>query len=251
MDSPSVCPYLIGHTARMPLSVSQGAVSGEQFDAVLANGYRRSGRYFYRTNCHGCQACEPLRIEVAKFNESRSMRRVRRLGDQHLRVQIAAPRFSEERLRVFNLHRAVRKLDRGEPASDAVDYESFLLDSYCEGLELSFWDDQKLVAVSITDVGAESLSAVYCYFDPAYSWLSPGTYAILTQVSFAQQERFRWLYLGMFVAGNAHLCYKARFGPHERLQAGTWQPYEPEVIDKAEAMKTTPDHSPDSEIEYE
>ncbi len=235
----------------MPLSVPLGAVSGQQFDAILAGGYRRSGRYFYRTDCAGCQACEPLRIEVDKFNESRSMRRVRRLGDQHLRLEVAVPQMDEEHLRVFNLHRAIRKLDRGEPAADAIDYESFLLDSYCEGMELSFWDQDKLVAVSITDVGSESLSAVYCYFDPDYSWLSPGTYAILTQLSFARREGYKWLYLGMFVSGNAHLCYKARFGPHERLQAGRWQAYEPVLIDKSQAMKTTPNHSSESEVEYD
>ncbi len=235
----------------MPLSIPIESVSGEQFDIVLAAGYRRSGRYFYRTNCPGCQACEPLRIEVAKFRETRSMRRVRKQADDHLRVEVASPSLDEDRLRVFNLHRAIRKLDRGEPAADAFDYESFLIDSYCEAIELSFWDEDKLVAVTITDVGATSLSAVYCYFDPAYSWLSPGTYAILTQISLAQREHFKWLYLGMFVAGNAHLCYKARFGPHERLCDGTWQAFEPTIIDKAQAMKTTPDALPISEIEYD
>ena len=235
----------------MPLSVPTESLLPEQFDAILAAGYRRSGRYFYRTNCPGCQQCEPLRIEVSKFSESRSMRRVRRQGDDHFRIQVAAPTLDDDRLRVFNLHRALRKLDRGEPAADAFDYESFLIDSYCDGIELSFWVDEKLVAVSITDVGLTSLSAVYCYFDPAYSWLSPGTYAILTQLSLAQREQFKWLYLGMFVAGNAHLCYKARFGPHERLRGGEWELFEPTVIEKAQAMKTTPDAMPSSEIEYD
>ncbi len=95
----------------MPLSIPQGRVTPDQFDAILAAGYRRSGWYFYRTQCHECSACEPLRIEVEQFHESRSMRRVRKLGDEHLRLEIAQPMLDEERLRVFNLHRSVRKLD--------------------------------------------------------------------------------------------------------------------------------------------
>ena len=251
VDESSVCPYLNGQTARMPLSLPEGNVTGDQFDAILAAGYRRSGWFFYRTHCQTCHACEPLRIEVAKFNESRSMRRVRRLGDEHLQIQVAAPVLDEERLRVFNAQRAGRKLDRCEPEADPSDYSSFLLNSFCEDLELSFWDGDKLVAVSITDVGESSLSAVYCYFDPSYSWLSPGTYAILNQISFAKQDDYKWLYLGMFVADNAHLCYKARFGPHERLRDGHWQPFAPELIDRSQAMTMTPGSLPISEIEYE
>ena len=251
VDETSVCPYLTGQTARMPLSLPQGNVTGEQFDAILAAGYRRSGWFFYRTQCKACQACEPLRIEVARFDESRSMRRARRLGDEHLQMQIAAPILNDERLRVFNAHRAGRKLDRGEPEADASDYSSFLLNSFCEVMELSFWDGDRLVAVTITDVGETSLSAVYCYFDPAYSWLSPGTYAILQQISFAQKDCFKWLYLGMFVAGNSHLCYKSRFGPHERLRNGQWDAFAPQLIDRSQAMKTTPDAIPNSEIQYE
>lgn len=235
----------------MPLSLPEGTVNGEQLDAILAAGYRRSGWFFYRTHCQPCHACEPLRIEVSKFCESRSMRRVRRLGDEHLRLQIAAPTLDEERLRVFNAHRAGRKLDRGEPEADASDYSSFLLNSFCEVMELSFWHGDKLVAVSITDVGEQSLSAVYCYFDPSYSWLSPGTYAIINQISLAKRDDYKWLYLGMFVADNAHLCYKARFGPHERLRGGQWLPFEAELIDRSQTLKTTPDVIPISEIEYE
>jgi arginine-tRNA-protein transferase len=173
------------------------------------------------------------------------------LGDQHLKLQVAAPILDDERLRIFNAHRAGRRLDRGEPEADASDYSSFLINSFCEVLELSFWDGDRLVAVSITDVGENSLSAVYCYFDPAYSWLSPGTYSILNQISFAKKGNYKWLYLGMFVADNAHLCYKARFGPHERLRGGQWQPCEPLMIDKSRALKTTPNALPISEIEYE
>ncbi len=251
VDESSVCPYLNGQTARMPLSLPDSKLTGSQLDEVLAAGFRRSGWFFYRTQCRTCQACEPLRIEVEKFNETRSMRRVRRLGDQHLQMQVAAPTLDHERLRVFNAHRSGRNLDRGEPDADASDYSSFLLNAFCEVMELSFWDGDKLVAVSITDVGENSLSAVYCFFDPAYSWLSPGTYAILNQVSLARQDHYQWLYLGMFVEDNAHLCYKARFGPHERLRNGVWQPFESVIIDKSRAAHSTPDSPPISEMKYE
>ena len=216
----------------MPLSLPEGEITAEQFDELLAAGYRRSGWFFYRTQCAACQACEPLRIEVASFHESRSMRRVRKLGNANLRLQVDAPVLDDSRLQLFNKHRCERNLDRGEAPAAGDDYTSFLLNSFCEVWELSFWQNDQLIAVSITDVGKQSLSAVYCFFDPEFSWLSPGTFAILSQISLARQQGYKWLYLGMFVADTAHLCYKSRFGPHQRLQRGEWQLYPPATLDK-------------------
>lgn len=230
VDDFSVCPYIEGQTARMPLSLPSGELTPEQFDQLLQAGYRRSGWYFYRTNCPKCSACEPLRIEVSEFRESRSLRRVRRAAQEQLRLEIAPPTLDRDRLALFNLHRQKRKLDRGEAPADEDDYTNFLVNSFCQVQELSYWYGDQLAAVSITDVGAESLSAVYCYFDPQFSGLSLGTYSILQQITLAQKLNKKWLYLGMFVAENTHLCYKARFGPHERLIAGEWKKFEPQVV---------------------
>ena len=95
--------------------------------------------------------------------------------------------------------------------------------------EISYWLDKRLAAVAIVDVGAEALSAVYCYFDPDLDYLSLGTYSILTQIRIARIRQMRWLYLGMYVADNRHLRYKARYLPHERFQAGSWRRYEVEA----------------------
>lgn len=215
----------------MPLCLPEGNLDGAQFDRLLAAGYRRSGWYFYRTQCPVCCACEPLRLDVESFVETRSMRRVRRLGDQHMQMQVAPPELDNDRLRVFNAHRFGRDLARGEEPTDAYDYSSFLLNSTCPVLELSFWKDGELVAISITDVAQQSLSAVYCFFDPKFSWLSPGTYAILNQITLARKVNFKWLYLGMYVATNPHLRYKSRFGPNERLVDGRWLPFPATSLD--------------------
>jgi leucyl-tRNA---protein transferase len=153
------------------------------------------------------------------------MRRARKLGDQHLRIEVGTPKFDDQRLNLFNAHRMERNLSRGEAPADASDYTSFLVNALCEVWELSFWYGEDLVAISITDVAATSLSAVYCFFDPKYSWLSPGTYAILSQITLTQSIDYKWLYLGMYVRDNQHLCYKSRYGPHERFIDGQWRAF--------------------------
>ncbi|MCH5372551.1 MAG: hypothetical protein JJ992_01135, partial [Planctomycetes bacterium] len=54
-------------------------------------------------------------------------------------------------------------------------------------MELAIYLEQRLIAVSIVDVGAQSTSAVYTFFDPAEKRFSLGTLAILKQVQWAQQ----------------------------------------------------------------
>lgn len=229
VDQPSVCPYLDQRTARMPLEIPRGPVEARQLDELLEAGYRRSGWFYYRTACPGCQACEPLRVEVAQFVESKSLRRVRKRGDQALLITAGKPQCDALRLNLFNRHRTERQMARDDGAASAEDYSAFLVSSWNPTSEICYWLGDRLAAVAIVDVGQTALSAVYCYFDPDLDGLSLGTYSILTQIRLARAKNMRWFYLGMYVAQNRHLCYKARYYPHERLQAGSWTRYEVEA----------------------
>jgi len=210
----------------MPLQVPTSKLTPEQLDQMLAVGYRRSGWFFYKTQCPTCVACEPLRLDVDQFQASRSQRRAQKRGDRFLQTRIAPPSIDARRLELFNRHRSERQLNQGDGPVDMSDYQAYLVNSYTAVLELSLWLEEKLIAVSITDVGYDSLSAVYCYFDPDHAEFNPGTYAILQQLNLARVRGFRWLYLGLMVAANSHLKYKANFRPHQRLIAGQWQVFD-------------------------
>jgi arginyl-tRNA--protein-N-Asp/Glu arginylyltransferase len=225
-DDTDVCLYLPHQLARMPLQVPTSKLTPEQLDQMLAVGYRRSGWFFYKTQCPKCAACEPLRLEVDQFQASRSQRRAQKRGDRFLQTRIGPPSIDARRLELFNRHRSERQLSQGDGPVDLSDYQAYLVNSYTAVLELSLWLEEKLIAVSITDVGNDSLSAVYCYFDPDHAEFNPGTYAILQQLNLARVRGFRWLYLGLMVAANSHLKYKANFRPHQRLIAGQWQVFD-------------------------
>ena len=87
---------------------------------------------------------------------------------------------------------------------------------------MRYFDAERLAAVAVVDRGREALSAVYCLWDPDYEPLGLGTYSILKQVELARRMGLRWLYLGLYVEDNAHMSYKARFVPNERLVEGRW-----------------------------
>ena len=221
-DQLQSCPYLESTTARMPLRLPVGTVTPSITDQLLEMGYRRSGDFVYRTQCPACTECKPTRIPVGNFRMTSSMRRVFNRGNRELRYTWGEPIVDRQRTEMFNEHRSHRNLGNGEPV-DTRSYAAFLEDTCCESVELAVYKGDQLVAVSIIDVGECSLSAVYTHFLPSESRYSLGTYAILKQIEWAIDSGRDFVYLGMYVASNPHLNYKARFGPQQRLIDGTWQ----------------------------
>jgi arginine-tRNA-protein transferase len=224
-DELSDCHYLAGQIARLPLRRPIG-MSEEQFDQRLAAGDRRMGRYLYRTQCPACQACEPIRVPIAEFTPVRTHKRTLRRGDELLRVSIGPPQCDQTRVDLFNRHKQGRGLAAEEGELDLHGYFSFLLDSCTKTLEFSYWAEEQLVAVAISDRGARSLNAVYCYYDPSFEQVSLGTYNVLKQVETCRAWGLDYLYLGLYIAASPRMNYKARFLPHERLVGGAWRRFE-------------------------
>jgi arginine-tRNA-protein transferase len=221
-DTPHPCSYLPGRTARLPYRHPIEQLTPDQFDERLAEGDRRSGVFLYRTECPRCRSCQPIRLDVESFRPDKTQRRMQRRGDALLTVKIGPPIVNRSRVRLFNLHRDGRGLATDDLPLDEHSYAEFLTDTCCETLELSYWHADRLVAVAIADAGRQSLSAVYCFFDPAFKLLSLGTYSILRHVEFCRATHRRYLYLGFYIAESPHMSYKARFKPHERLVTGCW-----------------------------
>ncbi|KAA1261785.1 arginyl-tRNA-protein transferase [Rubripirellula obstinata] len=223
-DELQPCHYR-DQVARMPLRVPMGNVTPAAVDEMLMLGYRRSGDFVYRTQCPDCSACEPTRIAAQSFALTKSMKRVLKRGDRDLDCVIDVPESESERVRLFNDHRQRRNLGDRCDLIDEDAYRSFVVASCFLTLEIAIYHSGQLVAVSIFDVGAESVSAFYTFFDQSFHRYSLGTYAILKQLEWAKHQKIRFLYLGMFVEDNRHLNYKSRFQPQQRLINGEWQDF--------------------------
>lgn len=220
-DAPEPCPYLEGQTARMPLRQMMQRLTPADFDGLLAQGDRRSGPFLYRPSCPACSACEPLRLPVAELELSRSQRRVWK-KNQDLTVEVATASFSAEKLALYNRHKQERGLARSETLMDQRGYSSWFLRSCTRTLELRYRLEGRLIGVSILDVGARDMSSVYFYFDPDVSERSLGTYSVLFEARWLEQQGGRYYYLGLWARGSRHIEYKSRFYPHERLVGGAW-----------------------------
>lgn len=221
-DESQDCPYVEGYVARLPLRIPSRTLSPKELDDRLYAGDRRQGIFFYRTECARCSACEPIRLEVDQFRPSRAQRRTQRRNDRLLRVETGPPVADETRVRIYNRHKEERGLGSPRRPIDLDGYREFLVMSSCDTFELRYLLGERLVGLAIVDRGATSLSAVYCYYDPAHARLGIGTYSIMKQVELCQKWGLKFLYLGLYIAECDAMLYKAGFLPHQRLLDRRW-----------------------------
>jgi arginine-tRNA-protein transferase len=226
IDETEPCPYLKDETARMPLCMPLAKITPGQTDVRLMHGYRRTGEFLYQTNCPNCSACESIRLDVEAFKYSRNTRRVLNRGNRKFTQSIGDLRADAARVALFNKHRRARGLAKRDTDIDIEEYVWGFVRSCLDSFEILYHYDGQLVAVAICDLGKNSMSAVYTYYDPDLPRESIGTYSVLKQIELCSARRIEHLYLGYYVEQSPHMLYKSRFKPHERLINGEWVRFE-------------------------
>ena len=194
------------------------------YGSALAMGFRRSGNHVYRPHCAGCQACTPVRIPVERFQANRAQRRcLSRNAD--LQVDVARALRTNENFELYRRYVSGRHAGGGMDDPSPADFDGFLACEWSPTRFLEIRKDRQLLAVAVTDVLADSLSAVYTFFDPALSARGLGTFAILSQLGYARQAGLDYLYLGFWLRDHPKMDYKQRFRPLEHLSGRDWLPF--------------------------
>ncbi len=221
------CPYLEGRSWRAQ-EFGAASMPGEVYEALLVQGFRRSGLLFYKPVCTACARCVPLRLDAERFEPSPSQRRlVRRNSD--VRVELSEGGFSEER---FSLYRRYLRARHGGEEEDEEAarraYVEFLVESPLRGPGAGSavaeyrLADGRLIATGYIDLLPAGLSSVYFAFDPDESRRSLGTWSVLRELALALSLGRRYYYLGFWVPGSRKMDYKAWFRPFEYAQGGRW-----------------------------
>jgi arginine-tRNA-protein transferase len=214
------------------------------YPMALGWGFRRSGDIVYRPHCRGCGACVAVRIPVEDFAPDRSQRRCL-ARNRDIDARIVPAERSEEHFALYQRYLGARHRHGGMDGHGVAEFEQFLIGAWSESrfLELREHASHRLLAVAVTDLVGDALSAVYTFFDPDESARSLGTLAILQQLRWAARDGRRHLYLGYWIAGHGKMDYKRRFRPLEGFDGQRWQPLR-FGGDGSPAAQATPPASP-------
>jgi arginine-tRNA-protein transferase len=195
----------------------------DRYPLALGWGFRRSGDIVYRPHCHGCRACVAVRIPVADFTPDRSQRRcLARNSDIEARV-LPAER-NDEQLALYRRYLVARHPHGGMDTHGAAEFEQFLIGAWAQGRFLELRErSHRLLAVAVTDLVGDAMSAVYTFYDPEDSARGLGTLAILKQIEWARRDGRSHLYLGYWIAGHDKMDYKRRFRPLEGFDGRSWR----------------------------
>jgi leucyl-tRNA---protein transferase len=221
------CGYWPERTARDLVLDPQDPRLLQFYPRALAWGFRRSGDLVYRPHCAGCRACVAVRIPVDDFVPSRSQRRcLARNADVAARV-LPAER-SDEHFALYQRYLSARHPAGGMDDHGTAEFDQFLVGSWSQGRFLELRARGRLLAVAVTDLVEDALSAVYTFYDPDEAARGLGTLSLLEQVEWARRDGRRHLYLGYWIAGHDKMDYKRRFRPLERFDGRGWRRDAPE-----------------------
>lgn len=222
--APYDCSYLAGRQARSQVAIPPENIDTEAYGTLVQRGFRRSGPFTYRPHCDSCQRCVAVRVLAQDYIPDRTQRKIvnrfNKSGFMQVRERPLA--FDPEHYALYRAYQQSRHPLGGMDDDDADQYSQFLLTSHVDTRLMEFRVEGRLVMVSLMDVLADGLSAVYTFYDTCDAKASYGTYGILWQIIQCQYNNLPYLYLGYWIAESEKMAYKARFQPMEMLVDECW-----------------------------
>lgn len=216
------CGYWPDRMARDLLLDPHDPTLPNAYADALALGFRRSGSHIYRPHCDGCRACVPVRVVVDSFVADRSQRRCLR-DNADLQVRMMPALHTAEHLELYRRYLVARHPGGGMDNADPEDFERFLTGGWSPTRFLEIRNAGTLLAVAVTDVLPNALSAVYTFFDAGFAARGLGTFAVLQQIALARRERLPHLYLGFWIEGHPKMKYKSGYRPLQFLDGREWR----------------------------
>ncbi|MEI6896817.1 MAG: arginyltransferase [Psychromonas sp.] len=222
------CSYLTNKQETLIMLIEPEINAKSYYPVLIANGFRRSGDQVYRPHCLLCQACQSLRIPVQGFIKSRSQKRL--VNKNKKFIIKMTDRASEH---YFDLYqRYINKIHHDGPMfpTSKSQYNDFIQSQWNQALFIEIYDQEKLIAVSITDQlitpQSRAWSAFYCFYDPDYPLNSLGKFAVLVQLKLAIEHKIDYLYIGYYIEACKKMNYKTQFKPHQRFINNEWQRFQ-------------------------
>ncbi|RMG53872.1 MAG: GNAT family N-acetyltransferase, partial [Bacteroidetes bacterium] len=198
------------------------SLSASRLDRYLAGGWFRSGASLFRTRLlcleGGCFPVVNIRVPLAKYQLSRSLRRNLNRNAPRFRIETGQAQVDPDRERLYAGHKHRFKGFIFDTLEEFLfgGLSRFLFDTW----ELAVYEGDRLVAVSFFDRGQQSMASLLGLYDRAYERDSLGLFTMLQEIQFAQQIGLSYYYPGYVLQGHPAFDYKLRLG---HIQYHNWE----------------------------
>ncbi|MUJ38687.1 arginyltransferase [Aliivibrio fischeri] len=214
------CSYLPKQKERLAVVMEQELHTALGYQALIRLGFRRSGETIYKPMCEHCDACKPLRINANQFKPSKSQKRLlNKLSSFRWELK------SEMDGNWFDLYgryiNTRHKTGSMYPANQKQFFE-FSHSHWLTNQFLHIYENETLVAIAVSDVLSDSISAMYTFFEPEHP-LSLGTISVLIQLKLCKELSKEWLYPGYQIDDCPAMKYKDQYKPNQKLVNMVWQ----------------------------
>jgi arginine-tRNA-protein transferase len=218
---PHQCSYINGREATTIFVDPEAQINSAIYTQLSIHGFRRSGKQLYKPNCEHCSACIPARIPVNTFKAKRGQRKI---INKNADLSVAEHHNIDDEQFYALYQRYINERHRDGDMFPATreQYTSFLSNEWELTRYFGFYKNGQLLAVAVTDLLEDGLSAIYTFFDPDQDKRSLGAYAILWQIEEAQRRRLDYLYMGYWINECRKMSYKGNYRPIEVLIRDQW-----------------------------
>lgn len=203
-------------------TISTDSLRFTQYDSLLAGGWFRSTDHMYLADLicigEGLFSAQHIRLDVTTWAPRKSHRKVLR-NIQKLRVIMRESHLTERHLELYKAQTSrFQSFVLSDPSGI---FHNPNLVSF-RTMEVALYDDTKMIAFSLFDIGFNSMASILCCYDSSYGKFSPGIATMLLELKYAQDNGIKYYYPGYVLDEPSRMEYKLGLGTYEYLSENGW-----------------------------
>ena len=133
-----VCAYLPNRLERKIFTKLETGDGESLNNSLSKQGFRRSQNILYRPACKGCNACFSSRIDVSKFQKSKSQKRTINKNKQTSR-SVKNPWATEEQYKLFKKYLNYRHIDGGMTEMELYEFSAMIEETSIKSEVLEYY----------------------------------------------------------------------------------------------------------------
>jgi arginyl-tRNA--protein-N-Asp/Glu arginylyltransferase len=180
-----------------------------ELDQFLEKGWFRLGNNLFTTSFLAFQGnlfnALWLRVNLNSFQLSKTQQSLLRKSSD-FKVKIVPFEMTDEKRELFLKYRESLAFEPARQLDDILlqNDGGKVFNTY----DVCVYDDTKLIACGIFDLGFLSVQGIVSFFDPDYKKYSLGKVLVLNKLFFSKENGYLWFYPGYVVPGHKRFDYK-------------------------------------------